>query len=129
MPILGDTDLSFTVDGHEFTANVSVSSAIDDFLLGSDWLIRKEAKWDFAAGTISFGNRTIHAYRCTLDRMCKRVIVSEDCVIPARHEANVPVKVLNVDIPHRSDNWAIETCQLKSRVMLARHWLMVTIMC
>jgi len=35
LPILGDTNLHFEVDGNRFEANVSVSQAIDDFLLGS----------------------------------------------------------------------------------------------
>jgi len=36
LPILGDTNLTFIVDGHKFRANVSVSDKVDEFLLGSD---------------------------------------------------------------------------------------------
>jgi len=115
LPILGDTDLHFTVDGHEFEANVSVSPAIDDFLLGREWLVKNKAKWDFAASTISFGDRVVHAYWRTLGRVCRRVTVSENCVIPAQQEANIPV-----GIPHPSSDWAIEPRQLKSRVMMAQ---------
>jgi len=61
LPILRDTNLHFVVDGNKFEANVSVSSAIDDFPLGSDWLEANGAKWDFATGTLSFGDRIIHA--------------------------------------------------------------------
>jgi len=50
--IVGDTDLQFTVDGHRFIANVLVSPTIDEFLLGSDWLVQNEAKW-VATGTPS----------------------------------------------------------------------------
>ena len=38
LPILGDTTLHFEVGGNQFEVNVLVSPAIDDFLLGSDWL-------------------------------------------------------------------------------------------
>jgi len=38
LSILRDMDLHFTTDGHKFVANVSVSPAIDEFLLGSDVL-------------------------------------------------------------------------------------------
>jgi len=48
LSILGDTTLHFEVDGNRFEANVSVSPAIDDFLLGSNWLEANGAKWDFA---------------------------------------------------------------------------------
>jgi len=67
LPILGDADLQFTDDGHRFMANASVSPAIDEFLLGSDWLVQNEAKWDFAAGTISLGDKFIHVYQCTFN--------------------------------------------------------------
>jgi len=43
LPILGDMDLHFTVDGRKFVDNVSVSPAIDEFLLGSEWLVKNEA--------------------------------------------------------------------------------------
>jgi len=46
LPILGDTTLRFEVYGNQFEANVS--PAIDDFLLGSEWLEANGAKWDFA---------------------------------------------------------------------------------
>jgi len=47
-------------------------------------------------------------------------MVSEDYTVPARHEANVPVKMSDKDIPHLVDDWVIETKQLSSRVMTAR---------
>jgi len=84
LPILGDTTLHFEVDGNQFEANVSVSPATDDFLLGSDWLEANGAKWDFATGTLLSSDRVIHAYRCTLGKVCRRVMVSENYV-PARH--------------------------------------------
>jgi len=71
------------VDRNEFEANVLVSSAIYDFLLGSDWLEANGAKWNFAAGTLNFGDRVIHAYQRMLGGVCRRVMVSEDYIVPA----------------------------------------------
>jgi len=120
LPILGDTDLHFEVDGNRFEANVSVSPAIDDFLLGSDWLEANGAKWDFATGTLHLGDHEIRAYRHTLGRVCRQVVVSDNFVVPARHEANVPVRMLDEAIPHPTDNWVVETKRLSSRVITAR---------
>jgi len=120
LPILGDTTLHFEVHGNRFEANVSVSPAIDDFLLGSDWLEANRAKWDFATGTLHFGDHVIRAYRRTLGKVCRQIMVSENYIVPARHEANVPVKMSDKDILHPTDNWVIETKQLSSRVMTAR---------
>ena len=108
------------MDGNHFEANVSVSPAIDDFLLGSDWLEANGAKWDFATGTLHLGDRVRRAYRHTLGKMCRQVTVLEDFIVLARHEANVPVKMADWDIPHLTNNWVIETKQLGSRVMTAR---------
>jgi len=120
LPILEDTMLHFEVDGNCFEANVSVSPSIDDFLLGSDWLEANGAKRDFATGSLHFGDRVINAYRRTLGKVCRWVMVSEDYIVPARHEANVPAKMSDKDIPHPTDNWVIETKQLSSRVMTAQ---------
>jgi len=46
--------------------------------------------------------------------------VSENCVVPARHEANILVEMVDKEIPHPVDDWVIETKQLSSRVMAAR---------
>ena len=120
LSILGDTDLCFEIEGNRFRANVSVSPAIDDFLLGSDWLEANRAKWDFATGTLQLGDCEIRAYRRTLGKMCRQVTVAEDTVVPARHEVNVPVQMTDKNIPHPAKNWVIETKQLSSRVMTAR---------
>jgi len=71
-------------------------------------------------GTLHFGDRVIHAYRHTLGKVCRQVMVKENYIVPARHEANVPVKLSDKDIPHPTDNWVIETKQLSTRVMTVR---------
>ena len=124
LSILGDTDLCFEIEGNRFRANVSVSPAIDDFLLGSDWMEANGAKWDFPTGTLQLGNCEIRAYRRTLGKMCRQVTVAEDIVVPARHEVNVPVEMTDKNIPHPAKNWVIETKQLSSRVMTARTLVM-----
>jgi len=87
--ILGDMNLKFMVDGHKFKANVSVSHEVDEFLLRSDLLSVNHAKWDFAER-----------------------LVSENCEVPAKHEANVPVKHANGDISHPLGDWTIEPHKL-----------------
>ena len=62
----------------------------------------------------------IHAYRRTLGRVCRQITVSEDCVVPARHEANILVEMVDKGVLHPVDDWVIETKQLSSRVMAAR---------
>jgi len=60
LPILGDTNLKFTVDGHKFLVNV----------------------------------------------------VSENCIVPAKHKANVPVKFKDGDPSHPLRDWTTEPRKL-----------------
>ena len=79
------------IDGHKFEADVSVCNKVDDFLMGSDWLEKQAAKWDFASGTVTSGDKTIKVHRRQRTGIRRRVVVATDCIVPAKHEANVPV--------------------------------------
>jgi len=56
LDVLGDTVLPFVIDGHRFEADVSVCSKVEDFLLGSDWLEKQGAQWNFATDTVTLGD-------------------------------------------------------------------------
>jgi len=45
------------------TADVSVSPAVDEMLLGSDWLASNGCRWDFAAGTVRVGDLVIRTHQ------------------------------------------------------------------
>ena len=62
--VLGDCVISFVIDGHHFEADVSVSNKVEEFLLGSDWLEKYGAKWDFAVEPQGIGPGVMTA--CTL---------------------------------------------------------------
>ena len=34
------------------------------------------------------------------DEICCKVLVSEDCIVSAKHEANVPVRLTDSEFPH-----------------------------
>jgi len=91
LDVLGDTVIPFVIDGHKFEADVSVCNKVNDFLLGSDWLEKQAAKWDFASGTVTLGDKTIKVHRRQRTGISHRVVVATDCIVPAKHEANVPV--------------------------------------
>ena len=99
--VVGDLDIAFTVNGHSMEANVSVSPDIEELLLGSNWLIRNQCHWDFAAGTIKMGDHELRTHKKSSVDTSHRVVVAERCVVPPRHEANVAVKVAR----RRSSQW------------------------
>ena len=38
LDVVGDTVISFAIDGQHFEGDICVSEKVDEFLLGSDWL-------------------------------------------------------------------------------------------
>ena len=105
------TVISFVIDGHHFEADVSVSNKVEEFLLGSDWLEKYAAKWDFADGTVTLGDHSIKVHRRRREGICRRVVVAHDCVVPAKHEANITVP---------PSDWAVEPQGIGPGVMTAR---------
>jgi len=60
-------------------------------------------------GTIIVGDRLIRAHWRTFNDVCRRIVVAEDCVVPPRHEANIPVRMSSDRTPHPPySDWAIE---------------------
>jgi len=120
LDVLGDTVIPFVLDGHAFKADVSVCSKVEDSLLGSDWLEQQGAQWDFASGTVTLEDKSIKVHRRHRTGICRRVVVAIDCIVPAKHEANVPVRMEDDGLPLPPCNWAIEPQGLGPNVMTAR---------
>jgi len=108
LDVLGDTIIPFVIDGHAFEADVSVCDKVEDFLLVSDWLEQQGAQWDFANGTVTLGDTCIKVHRRHRTGICRRVMVANDCVILAKHEANIPVYLEDDGVPIPPCDWAIE---------------------
>jgi len=120
LDVLGDTTLPFVIDGHDFEADVSVSDKVEGFLLGSDWLEKQGAQWDFAHGTVTLGDKCIKVHRRHRTGLCRHIVVTQNCTIPARHEANVPIRMEDDGIPLPPGDWAIEPQSLGPGLMAAR---------
>jgi len=108
------------IDGHAFEAEVSVCSKVEDFLLGSDWLEHHGAQWDFARGTVTLGDKCIKVHRRHRTGIYRHVVVATDCIVPAKHEANVLVQMDDDGIPLPPCDWAIEPQGLGPGLITAR---------
>jgi len=106
LDVVGDSAISFVIDGQHFEADVSVSAKVDEFLLGCDWLEKQGAKWDFADGTVTLGDHCIKVHHRHSAGICRCIVVAHDCMIPAKHEANVTVRMEDDGIPLPPSNWA-----------------------
>ena len=104
---------------HNFEADISVSNKVDEFLLGSDWLEKYVAKWDFADGIVTLGDHCIRVHRRCREGICRRVVVAHDCVVPAKHEANVTIRMKDDGITLLPSDWAVEPQGIGPGVMTA----------
>ena len=120
LDVIGDTVISFAIHGQHFEADVSVSERVDEFLLGSDWLEKQGAKWDFTSGITTLGDRCIQVHHRQRVGICRRIVVVDDCVIPAKHEANVTVHMEDDGLTFPPGDWAVEPQGLGPGVMAAR---------
>jgi len=119
LDVVGDSVISFVIDRQNFEADVSVSAKVDEFLLGSDWLEKHGAKWDFADETVTLGDHCIKVHHRHRAGICRRIVVAHDCVIPAKHQANVTVRMEDDGIPLPLSDWDVEPQGLGPGVMAA----------
>jgi len=117
----GETFIQFSIDGHPMEAEVSVSPSIDELLLGCDWLTKNKGRWDFATGVVQLGNIEVQTRpKQAPEIACRRLVVAQRFTIPARHEANVPVRMETDGEPQPTVEWAVESRAMKSGVRVAR---------
>jgi len=74
---------------------------------------------DFASGTVTLGDHCIKVHRRHRAGNCRCIVVTHDCVIPAKHEANVSMRMEDQGVPLLPSNWAIEPQGLGRGVMAA----------
>ena len=53
VPILGKAVVSFSVAGQVMQHEFLVSDAVEEIILGSDWLVMNRCQWNFDSGTLS----------------------------------------------------------------------------
>ena len=116
----GEAHIQFSIEGHPMEADVSVSSQLDELLLGGDWLAKQEGCWDFKSGTLHLEGLEIRLYPNHVDFGCRRVVATEACLVPPRHQMNIPVRLEGEKVHQSSIDWALESRPVKDGVFVAR---------
>jgi len=121
LKVYGETSIQFSIDGHPMEAEVSVSPSINELLLGCDWLTKHKGRWDFATGVVQLGNIEVQTRPKRVPEIaCRRLVVAERFTVPARHEANIPVRMETDGEPQPTVEWAVESRAMKSGVWVVR---------
>jgi len=119
--ILGETEIEFSIGGRMSGATVLVSPDISEMMLGITWLTERRGVWDFANRTLYVDGQAVLLHSQKTATLCRRVYVQQDVVIPPRQQIDVPIRstVNNISVSE-SDDWLLETKQLRPGVLVAR---------
>jgi len=123
IPTLGEVTLPLSIG--RFTTQVTglVSCHVSETILGIDFLVENKAIWDFDSSTIRLGNEVLHLHsRCDKNKWCRRVVLQEDVVVPARSEINLPTQVQFRRFPISTEkgHWGTEPSQIKAGLHVSR---------
>jgi len=111
IPILGEVDLPVNIGQHATRITGLVSQHVSEPMLGVDFLVENKAVWDFEKSEIWIANKSFQLHpRPNKHHWCRRVVLQENVIIPARSEAVVPTKVQFQRLPTElnNDDWSTE---------------------
>ncbi len=120
VPVKGRAKLRLTVHGVQTELYALVSEAVEDMILGMDWLSVHDVQWDFLKGAIRLNGKYIPLSRRSPQNLVRRLYVAEAVIVPPGHVANVPVLATLRSLNVSPTEWAMEPKQLKKTVLSAR---------
>ena len=124
IPVMGTVLVKFEVAGVPVHSRFLVSDAVDEPMLGIDWLQANECVWDFVRGTIKIAGKVAFVNRPRRPAI-RRVYVSENAVVPPRTEINLPVRLAwtSYERKHNDTEWVLDPRQTCQNVVVARSLL------
>ena len=123
IPTLGEVTLPISIGEYNTQVTGLVSQHVSEPMLGIDFLVENKAVWDFNNSAIQLGNRMykLHSRR-DKHQWCRRVVLEEDTVVPARTEVNVATKVQFHRLPTSADDgdWGTEPSRVRGGLHVSR---------
>ena len=120
IPLLGELEVKFRVAGKQYSALVVVTEAVDEFILGIDFLSAEACQWDFGDGRLLLGDSWVRLQKRNDRNRVRRIYVAEDCLVPPGVQTDVPVSVTWPNLRSGSDDWVAEPRKMADGVIAAR---------
>ena len=123
IPTLGEATIPICVG--EFCTKMTglVTRHISEPMLGIDFLVENKVVWNFDNSAIKLGNQMYKLHpRRDKNQWCRRVVLEEDTVVPARAEMNVDTKVQFHGLPTLAvdGDWGTELSRVKDGLHVSR---------
>ena len=123
IPILGEVTLPVIIGQYTTQVNGLVSQHVSEPMLGIDFLVDNKAVWDFDQSTICIGG-SWHLLRSRPDKRqwCRRCVLQEDVVIPARSEAVLPTQIQfqRLSETYSDEDWSTEVSSVQDGLFVSR---------
>jgi len=123
IPILGEINLPIEICSYSTQVVGLVSKHVPEPMLGIDFPTRNKVNWDFDKGLIWIANKSylLH-HRSGRYSWCRRVVLQEDVIIPARSEATVSTKMQFRKVPSglQDGDWSTELSCVRDGLHVSR---------
>jgi transposase InsO family protein/predicted aspartyl protease len=118
----GETELVFTLGGRDYRHAVWVSSQVDEFLIGYDWLSRQDCRWNFKEHEFVVDGTAVPLFTRNNLMMDRHLYCAEDIEVPANSQQFVPVRsrVEHLMAKEGVAGWVAEPTQLRRDVTTGR---------
>jgi len=118
--LLGRTDMDFVLDGKTYSITLAVTDAIDELILGIDFLTKYAATWEIASGKLHLdGKCFLLQPRVTANRV-RRLYSVEPVCIPARSQTDVPVRITWPTMHPTKTDWLVESKPISENLVVGR---------
>jgi len=125
IPVLGTVTVNFEVAGVPVYCRFLVSDAVDEPMLGIDWLVANDCAWDFVCSTIKIAGKEVALVNRPRRPVIRRVYLEENVVVPPWTQVNVPVRLTWTSYERGANNteWVLDFKQTSQGVLVARSLL------
>lgn len=125
IPVMGVVTIKFHVAGVPVSCKFLVSDAVDEPMLGIDWLERNDCTWDFVRGTLVISGKEVPLVGRPRKPVIRRVYVMDDVWVPPRTQVDVPVRLAWTVFERGVNNteWVMESKHTPQGVIVARSLL------
>ena len=120
IPVKGKVRLRFKLEGIPLEAELLVSDAIEEMMLGIDWLTRYGCRWKFDEKAIIVAGRKISLKSRPTRAFIRRIYAERSVVVPPWSVVDLPVKMAWNSFRAPASEWLLEPKQFHPGVYMAR---------
>ena len=110
----------FEIEGIRVYSDVLVSEAVDEFILGFDWLVRNNCEWLFGQHRIVINGKSVRLRTRPSQAFVRRIFVRENVSMPVDTQTNVHVRLPFANMHAPRSDWLMEPKEVKPGLIMAR---------